>query len=190
MAIRADNQMNWSGLSVHACSEHQVWQNTCKQVIIIILIILILKYIVILIIGFSFTCDCLKASCKIFQPVAMCGNAKINRRLLSCASYTVNSPIILFDGCVIIINYFLTLFAHIYLFIFILALALEFARCPYRILQINYVDVDDDVDAWTIGGTPHILCLTLASRYPVLTSVHCENRAFSDLSPVVSQSAY
>ena len=22
--------------------------------------------------------------------------------------------------------------------------ALEFARCPYRILQINYVDVDDD----------------------------------------------
>ena len=24
--------------------------------------------------------------------------------------------------------------------------ALEFARCPYRILQINYVDVDVDVD--------------------------------------------
>ena len=24
--------------------------------------------------------------------------------------------------------------------------AMEFARCPYRILQINYVDVDVDVD--------------------------------------------
>ena len=39
---------------------------------------------------------------------------------------------------------FITLFAHIYLFIFIFALALEFARGPYRILQINYVDVDVD----------------------------------------------
>ena len=42
-----------------------------------------------------------------------------------------------------LLTYLLTIisiFAHNYLFI--LALALEFARCPYRILQINYVDVD------------------------------------------------
>jgi len=50
--------------------------------------------------------------------------------------------IILFDGCVIIINYFLRyLQIFIYSFLF-LHFALEFARCPYRILQINYVDVD------------------------------------------------
>ena len=52
----------------------------------------------------------------------------------------------LFDGCVIIIiYYFLTLLAHIYLFILFLHFALEFARFPYRILQIKYVYVDVDV---------------------------------------------
>ena len=87
---------------------------------------------------------------------------------------------------IIIINYFLP-YLHIFIYSFLfLHFALEFARCPYKILQINYVDLD--IDAWTIGSTPHVLCFTLASGYPVLTSVHCENRAFPDLSPVVSQS--
>ena len=90
------------------------------------------------------------------------------------------------DALLLLFIIFFTLFAHIYLFILFLHFALEFARFPYRILQIKYVDVD--VDAWTIGSTPHILCFTLASRYPVLTSVHCENRTDADLSPVVSQS--
>lgn len=40
---------------------------------------------------------------------------------------------------------FVTLVTQIYLLI-LLYFAPEFARCPYRILQINYVDVDvDDV---------------------------------------------
>ena len=42
------------------------------------------------------------------------------------------------------------MFAHNYLFI--LALALEFARCPYRILQINYVDVDVFEENCVVGS--------------------------------------
>ena len=38
--------------------------------------------------------------------------------------------------------------------ILFLHFALEFARCPYRILQINYVDVDVDVIWNMIIGKP------------------------------------
>ena len=59
-------------------------------------------------------------------------------RLLTALLFYLMDALLLL---IIIINYFLP-YLHIYLFIFILALALEFARCPYKILQINYVDLD------------------------------------------------
>ena len=41
---QANGNTSWqSDLSVQACSEHQVWQNTCKEVIIIILIVFDIK---------------------------------------------------------------------------------------------------------------------------------------------------
>ena len=45
-------------------------------------------------------------------------------------------------------SYSLLLLSCLHIFInsfLFLHFALEFARCPYRILQINYVDVDVDV---------------------------------------------
>ena len=52
-------------------------------------------------------------------------------------------PIIIYF-IIVIPQLFITLVAHIYLLILSLHFALEFAKCPHRILQINYADVHVD----------------------------------------------
>ena len=52
---------------------------------------------------------------------------------------------LLFISSLLYHNYLLP-YLHIFIYSFLfLQFALEFAWCPYRILQINYVDVDVDV---------------------------------------------
>ena len=56
--------------------------------------------------------------------------------------YPWQFTVLLFISSLLYHNYLLPyLHISIYSFLF-LHFALEFARCPYRILQINYVDVD------------------------------------------------
>ena len=56
--------------------------------------------------------------------------------------YPWQFTVLLFISSLLYLNYLLP-YLHIYIYSFLfLHFALEFARCPYRILQISYVDVD------------------------------------------------
>ena len=67
--------------------------------------------------------------------------------------------VLLFISSLLYHNYLLP-YLHIFTYSFLfLHFALEFARCPYRILQINYVDVDtfthsSDVETNQLGPPP------------------------------------
>ena len=73
--------------------------------------------------------------------------------------YPWQFTVLLFISSLLYHNYLLPyLYIFIYSFLF-LHFALEFARCPYRILQINYVDVDtftlsSDVETNQLGPPP------------------------------------
>ena len=70
--------------------------------------------------------------------------------------------VLLFISSLLYHNYLLP-YLHIFIYSFLfLHFALEFARCPYRILQINYVDVDtftlsSEVETNQLGPL-HSLC--------------------------------
>ena len=67
--------------------------------------------------------------------------------------------VLLFISSLLCHSYLLP-YLHIFIYSFLfLHFALEFARCPYRILQINYVDVDtfthsSDVETNQLGPPP------------------------------------
>ena len=67
--------------------------------------------------------------------------------------------VLLFISLLLYHSYLLP-YLHIFIYSFLfLHFALEFARCPYRILQINYVDVDtfthsSDVETNQLGPPP------------------------------------
>ena len=67
--------------------------------------------------------------------------------------------VLLFISSLLYHSYLLP-YLHIFIYSFLfLHFALEFARCPYRILQINYVDVDTfthstDVETNQLGPPP------------------------------------
>ena len=73
--------------------------------------------------------------------------------------YPWQFTVLLFISSLLYLNYLLP-YLHIYIYSFLfLHFALEFARCPYRILQINYVDVDtfthsSDVETNQLGPPP------------------------------------
>ena len=76
--------------------------------------------------------------------------------------YPWQFTVLLFISSLLYHNYLLP-YLHIYIYSSLfLHFALEFARCPYRILQINYVDVDtftlrSDVETNQLGPL-HSLC--------------------------------
>ena len=69
------------------------------------------------------------------------------------------TAVLLFISSLLYHSYLLP-YLHIFIYSFLfLHFALEFARCPYRILQINYVDVDtfthsSDVETNQLGPPP------------------------------------
>ena len=73
--------------------------------------------------------------------------------------YPWQFTVLLFISSLLYHNYLLP-YLHIFIYSFLfLHFALEFARCPYRILQINYVDVDtfilsSDVETNQLGPPP------------------------------------
>ena len=73
--------------------------------------------------------------------------------------YPWQFTVLLFISSLLYHNYLLP-YLHIYIYSSLfLHFALEFARCPYRILQINYVDVDtfthsSDVETNQLGPPP------------------------------------
>ena len=73
--------------------------------------------------------------------------------------YPWQFTVLLFISSLLYLNYLLP-YLHIYIYSFLfLHFALEFARCPYRILLISYVGVDtftlsSDVETNQLGSPP------------------------------------